>query len=282
MMGFFRSLFGISRPSQRIALGHSIPIELKDVKYIQSSKERLEALFTLHNSFKNSPYAPKVKAVYDKTKKIHTYLIARNRLQELELFHIRNTEHFISAFTAIVDAHQQQFEVEESSAEKGFPSSQKPQREAKRETLLDSFKSEKFKENWDGMLGKPENGRSQPGTGRGRGIVEEKDAIPFLEVPTISINTFEKIPYFPEGSSARAIGYTSTSQEKHEFQQHLIHALGIENPKYIGNAQLREATATSGYSTNLYPIIHWKGFLYAVNLGEGLRLFPVQTFKKGF
>lgn len=278
MINYFRSLFGLGGSSgKRTVLGHSVAIELKDVKYIQSSKERLDALYNLYSRFKNTTHAPRVKAVFDKSKIIHTYLVTRNRLHELEMFHLQHTDHFISAFTAILDSHQQKFEIPEAPAP--VVESAAPSRESAMETLLNNFKAEKFKENWNGMSGRAETFKGQQ-TQKNVQTLEVEPGLVSLAVPTVSINTFEKTPYFPEGLPARAIGYTSSSQEKYEFQQHLIHKLGIENVKYMGNALVQFSDGNNSYSSNLVPIIHWKEFLYAVNLSE-YRLFPVKTLRKG-
>lgn len=281
MIDYFRSLFGLSGSGRRrTVLGHSVDIEIKDVKYIQSSKQRLDALFNIYNRFKNTSHAPRVKAVYDKSKVIHTYLVARNRLHELELFHIQHTEHFINAFTAILDAHQQKFEIAEAhEIPTATKESQEPSRESALETLLNHFKAEKFQENWNELSGKQDHNYGRT-TRRAAPTAEVETLSPSLSIPTVSINTFEKTPYFPEGLPARAIGYTSSSQEKFEFQQHLIHKLGIENIKYMGNSLVQMPGSNDSYPTGLVPIIHWSGFLYAVSLSD-YRLFPVKTFRKG-
>ena len=108
MIKLMRSLFGIGGSSnKRTVLGKSISVDLKDVEYIKDSSNRLSTLHELYTRYRGTPHEQKIKIVYEKTKNIHNYLVTRNRLHELELFHIQNTEHFINTFTVIMDVHQE-------------------------------------------------------------------------------------------------------------------------------------------------------------------------------
>ena len=109
MINFVRSLLRwTSFTNNRTVLGRPVSVDIREATYVQDSKTRLNALYHLYNRFRGTPHEQKLKLVYEKTKNIHAYLVARKKVHELELFHIRHTEHFINTFTVILDAHQRQ------------------------------------------------------------------------------------------------------------------------------------------------------------------------------
>lgn len=273
MMQFFRSLFGLGGSSgARTVVGHSVPVDVKNVGYLAASKARLDTLHHLYSRYKDTPHVFKIKAVHDKTKKIHDYLVSRNSLHELELFHIQNTEHFINTFSVIMDAYESQHGISSTSAKKG----------SKVGTRLNKTKTENGR-----MPGHADKLRDliRPVSGQ-KAFVSKEDArseVPELSVPDVSINTYSRIPYVAEGAedgvSAGEIGFTSSEQEKEAFLQYVSDRLGIESLSYLGNALVNIPNSNGSRPTGLVPVIHWQGFLYALNLND-FRIFPVRIYRK--
>ncbi len=279
MKDFFRSLFGMGGSAgKRYALGHRHEIDLKDVNYVRDANARLVTLHQLYSRYKKTPHAFKVKAVYEKTKAIQDYLISMNRVHELEIFHLQHTDHFINTFTAIINVHQNEPEAPEPAAFTA-PKEEKPRpvrTPSEMETLLDNLKKDRFKESWNRMTGKAAGAGSYSASKHNDAAEAE---VPKLSIPAVSINTFEKIPYFPVGLPARAIGYTSTSSEKEDFLRHLSYCLSIDNITYLGNAPLQISGKRGAESYTLLPVIRWKASLYAIDMSEN-RLFPVKTLRQ--
>jgi hypothetical protein len=263
MIDLVRFLFGWAKPAHsRTVLGQPGPVDSREVAYIRDSNTRLSTLFQLGNRFKDTPYAPKVRSVYEKTKTIHSFLVARKRIMELELFHIQNTDHFINTFTVILDAHQKASQI---------PLPAGP------------------------VSGRAEKGKTQPRPGPLRdgqqpdshtnGQVLAVPAlyghqIPRLTAPTIRINPTARILYYvqdptPEGLTTREIGLTSPEEEKASFLAHVAARFGIANIVYLGNALVNIPDTTSPTPTGLVAVIHWQGHPYGVNFTDG-RLFPVK------
>jgi hypothetical protein len=84
MIELVRSFFGLKRLSgKRTVVGNPVSVDLKEVRYIRDSNNRLSLLHTLWNRYKGTPHEPKIKTVYEKTNNIHNYLVARKKLTEL-------------------------------------------------------------------------------------------------------------------------------------------------------------------------------------------------------
>lgn len=274
MMQFFRSLFGFGGSSgTRTVVGHHVPpVDIKDVGYLTASKARLDTLFHLYNRYKNTPHYPKIKSVHQKTKIIHEYLVARNRLHELELFHIQNTEHFINTFTVIMDAYESQHGIHPDPAKKG----------SKGRTILSSMRQESRRK--AAYVEKPTEMIKPVGRQEISALRKEAGSeVPELSVPDVLINTYARIPYVEEGNveglPAGEIGFTSTEEEKEAFLQYVSARLGIKDLSYLGNALVHIPNSDGTYPTGLVPIIHWEGFLYALNLND-FRVFPVRIYRK--
>ena len=269
-----RSLFGLGGSSnKRTVLGKKLSIDVKDVEYIRESNLRLNTLHELYNRYRGTPHAQKIKLVYEKTKRIHNYLTAKNMVHELELFHIQNTEHFINTFTVIIDVHQE------------YHGAARPVSRAELNNdpvLLNNIKPEKVKRR-EKSTGIPEMIRPLNSQRQVINTEASQVHVPSLSVPEITINTFAKIPYRKEegadGALFSEIGFTSMPQEKEEFLRAVSAHLGMEGIAYVGNALVNIPNSNGTNPTGMVPIISWGGFLYAVNLND-YRLFPVKFYKK--
>lgn len=265
MIEFMRSLFGLGG-STRTVVGHSVSIDTKDIVYIKDSKARLTALHHLYKKYRGTPHEPKIRLVYEKTKNIHSYLLTKRRLHELELFHLQNTDHFINTYSVIMDAYLQHHDGTHGS------------------TKSDPFFRKISQVNGRGVEDRnPQSEMVKPDSGA-TAASSEKDRIevPSLTVPVILINTYANIPYeeVDDDLPAAEIGLTSSEPEKEAFLQHISLRLGIDDISYVGNALVNIPNSNGTSPTGLVPVIHWKGFLYALNLND-YRLFPVKLFRKG-
>ncbi|AHM58666.1 hypothetical protein D770_01960 [Flammeovirgaceae bacterium 311] len=283
MTNFFRSLFGLGGSSKRrVVVGNRVDLDVKDVEYVNESNIRLTTLYNLYKLYKGSLHENKIKLVWEKTKNIHDYLVGKNRLYELELFHLQNTEHFINTFTVIIDVHRQHQGNPLSIPVSHSQTEQKPASPA--ETLLRAFKADNHRK-----LEKPghQTEMVRPAVNGGMFGQAEKTAtdVPRLSVPEININTFARLTYTSNSTSGgpadKEIGYTSTPQEKETFLLYIAARMGIRNITYVGNALVNIPNSNGTNPTGMVPIIHWDGFLYAINLND-FRLFPVKVFRKTF
>lgn len=265
MIEFMRSLFGLGG-STRTVVGHSHSIDLKDVAYIKDSKARLTALHHLNKRYRGTTHEPKIRAVYEKTKAIHSYLVSKKRLHELELFHLQNTEHFINTYSVIMDAFEQRHDGPPGSA-KGDPFFRKFA------TVNGKRPGEAYSQT---EMVQPEN-RSETADTTDKDRLE----VPRLSVPDILINTYTNIAYEEavDDLPAAEIGFTSSEPEKEMFLQHISARLGIDDISYVGNALVNIPNSNGSSPTGLVPVIHWKGYLYALNLND-YRLFPVKVYRK--
>lgn len=259
-----RSLFGIGESSEEEAR-EEIPEGKgpKDIEYEKASEERLRALFQLYTQYQRTAHGPKIKAVYQKTESIHTYLVSRGRFHELELFHVQKTENFLNTFSAILNYHLHQ-PVKESLASKNG---------SKAESLFRKFLHKQTnKKNKADMI--------KPADSQGRLIQAEESGIqtPTFAVPEIAINTFAKIKYGFEGLAEGEIGYTSSPEEKDIFLKQLAFVLRLESISYMGNTFVSIPNNDGSQSSGLVPVIYWEGFLYVLNLND-LRLFPVKMYR---
>ncbi|WP_347159086.1 hypothetical protein [Pontibacter chitinilyticus] len=307
MRNIVRTLFGWNRSTgSRTVAGSPASVDVKDVSYIRNSNARLKTLQNLYIRYKATPHAPKLKAAYDKTKAIHTYLVDRQRVHELEMFHLQHTDHFISTFTAIIDMHRHQEaqapepppvkEIPQEKRMKAQPVYPLPRRETLSETIFKRIETEA-----EGILRKIETEVARS-NGRVPSIPDiVKRAVrpePFgttvaspqeqeVVVPAISVDTFAKVFYVREQTSngvlSGEISYTSSEQEKNAFLHTVSARLGLAKGtlSYVGNALLRlpdnNGTSQSGY----VPVLHWNGCAYALHLSD-YRLFPVKMHRRSY
>ncbi|MCX2740719.1 hypothetical protein [Pontibacter anaerobius] len=277
MIKLLRTLFGLGGVTgNRKVVGSPESIDVKDVPYIEESNQRLAALQELYNRYKSTPYAQQLKAAYEKTKRIHTYLVARSRGQELEVFHLQHTDHFLNTFTVILHAHQQQLEQEK------IPAPQKPQPVRKQDIMgrtlvIGPFRSDRKEVKAARMQNRETSQRVFVD------IQEANTDVPRLALPEISINTYSKIVYLREdvsdGLTTNEIGFTATPEEKETFVNYISSRLGLHDITYAGNAMVYLPTHDSNHPAEMLPVIHWHGCPYVLNMEE-FRLYPVRTYRK--
>ena len=273
MMNFLRSLFGLNGTAgDRTVVGSPAGIDVKDVHYIKNSNKRLTALQELHGRYSGTLHAEKIEAAYHKTKEIHSYLVGRKRVHELELFHLQHTDHFLNTFTVIMDAHQQQHA--KAAAFKRAA--------ARADGVIRKVASATFRKDRKEVKAALQTNRETSDRAYAD-FIESKTAVPGLAVPQISINTYSKIVYLKESISGslitHEIGFTSSPEEKEDFIDYVSERLGIDQITYVGNALLFIPTHNSSPPAEMVPVIHWNGSPYALTL-EDCRLFPVRTYRK--
>ena len=257
MIDFLRSLFGLESASgSRKVVGTPDKIKPNSLPYIQDSNRRLKALLELSNRYKNTPHEKMIRAVYLKTKRIHFYLIGRNREHELELFHLKHTDHFLNTFQVILDVHQLQQEPAVSSDERSARRViSNPDKKVKN-------RNRQHRETSDEVYNQ---------------LLEAATYIPILSAPEISINTYSRLVY-QEGAgigAAKEIGYSSTAAEKETFALYVSDKLGIEGVSYLGNTLVKMPDG----APETAPVIRWNGTAYVLCLDDE-QLYPVTTFAK--
>lgn len=278
MMKFVRSLFGFGGlTGNRTVLGHPVNVDIKHFAHIRESNARLTALHNLYIGYKNTPHAPKLKAVYDKTKHIHACLVAKKKVHELEMFHIQNTDHFINTYSAILHVHQKHNGTP-MPVPTPAPIEEKPL------ILLKESGVERLKQKAEAAsrveLIKRLNRQSMFATSTS----EDRAEVPKLGIPGISINTYSKVFYVEEGGTAegqeaKEISFTSAKQDKENFLAFISSRLGISGVSYVGNAMVAMPYSDGSYPAGTVPIVHWNGCNYAFNLTD-YRLFPVRINRK--
>ncbi|QCR21547.1 hypothetical protein [Pontibacter sp. SGAir0037] len=278
MIDFMRSLFGLGGSSgNRKVVGNIVSVDLKDVAHIKESNSRLTILQNLQISYKGTPHEQKFKAVYERTKDIHSYLVSNNRAHELELFHLQHTDHFINTYTVILEVYQRHNGIPTSrEVRQQFLESkpEKPQHVAEQVQVRSKAEVRTLQENVKRL-------NSQQSAAQ----TLTKSEVTKLVAPDIAIHTYSKIFYVDERASdekaTREIGFTSSKEEKEAFLSYTSNRLGIWPVSYFGNAMVtlpaKDGTTTAGY----VPIIHWNGFTYAFDILD-CRLFPVRMNRKGF
>ena len=309
MINFFRSLFGFGRPSAyRTVAGIPAAPDAKEAGYIKNSHKRLNTLNELYLKYKPTPHGEKVKAVLEQTKKIHSYLLAKKRAHELELFHIQHTDHFINTFSVIMEVHLRHAApvivatpVREEKVTQPTPATQVPPQQAQRQHRQraphHTTSQRPFEEKVEDMLRRIET-ETIKGFHTAHKVTEMVRRVagqaPFtpppvtlpanpatLSVPVIAIDTYSKIYYAKEQEGENAvrgeIGFTSTKQEKESFVAHVASRLGIEQSMltYMGNTILTIPGGPAAYM----PVLYWKDCAYVLTMHD-YRLFPVRTNKR--
>ncbi len=268
MIGFLQSLFGMGETTgKRTVAGTSVDIEAKDIPYIRESKRRLTELHELVHRYKGTPHAVQLNAVYEKTKRIHTYLLHKQKGYELEMFHLQHTDHFLRTYTAIIAAQEEHRRANRRSATARAGA-------AVRRVASGLFKSDRKEV-------KHAQQRNQETSQRAlQDLTQANGEVPKLTLPHISINTYAKIVYLQEHTpgvlSTHEIGFTSTTEEKAAFVNYVSDRLDLADISYMGNAMVY---LPSHPQAAMVPVIHWAGCPYAVSL-EDERLFPVRTYKE--
>lgn len=307
MIQFFRSLFGGGQENTRTIMDHPGAADARAMQYIRASNARLNALHKLYDRYKHTPHADKILAVFEKTKLVHNYLVTRKRIQELELFHVQNTEHFINTFTTVVNVHERHIKdsyIPERDKPQPLPQVNKPRPqgqpqprvapqpvpgqafESKVEQVLKRIESETIKGLYTAQKVTEMVKRVANQAPTGQADVMQA-AVPTLAVPVIAIDTYSRVFYAPEleggGTISREISYTSADTDKDVFLQHIASKLAVEAKElsYIGNAMLAIPDTKGPSPARHVPVVHWRGFPYAVSLMD-YRLFPVRMHRKSF
>ncbi|MCJ8166184.1 hypothetical protein MKJ04_15155 [Pontibacter sp. E15-1] len=270
MIGFLRSIFGMEETAgTRTVAGSPGNPDAKDTAYLRESKRRLNELHHLVDRYKGTQHSAQLQAVYEKTKRIHTYLADKQKWYELEVFHLQHTDHFLSTYTVIMDAHQQHRKAAHRSATARASA-------AVRRAASGLFRSDRKEVKAVQQTNRETSQRAL------RDLTEANAKVPQLTLPHISINTFAKVAYLQEGPSGtlttHEIGFTSTTEEKTEFIAYISERLGLEHITYVGNAIAELPTQHTDQPIEMVPVIHWNGCPYAINL-EDERLFPVRTYR---
>ncbi len=303
MINFFRTLFGYGTPSgNRMVVGAPAAVHAKDAVYVRNSIARLNKLQDLCHKYKTTPHAEKLNTVFEKTRRIHAYLLEKKRPHELELFHLQHTDHFINTFSVIIDVHRRHTAPAREAAPvqqkvpvppvppPPAPTQQRPPvkqvnsrggidvkvddvlRKIETETLRGIQTAHKVTEMVRRVAGQaPSMSPTQT----------MQQSRPALTVPVINIDTFTRIHYPKEkgstGPVAGEVGYTSTDDEKEDFLSHVASRLGIDQSllTYVGNTVL----AIPGGPVAYMPVICWKDCTYALTMHD-YRLFPVKLYRQ--
>jgi hypothetical protein len=317
MIRFFRSFFGLEQESTRTVMAHPGAADARAVQYIRASNARLNALHQLYDRYKGTLHADKILAVFEKTKLIHNYLVTRKRVHELEMFHVQNTEHFINTFTTVINVHERH--IKDSyvpDRERGraqplsTPANTQPRPKAapqpgtfsqprpipqqepglpfetKVEQVLKRIESETIKGIYTAQKVTEMVKRVANQAPMGQPDVMQS-SVPTLSVPVIAIDTYSRVFYATEleggATMSREISFTSSDTDKDVFLQHIASKLALEKSElsYIGNAMLAIPDTKGPSPARHVPILHWRGYPYAVSLMD-YRMFPVRMHRKSF
>lgn len=284
MIQFVRSFFGLNKSSSnRTVVGNNISFDLQQVAYIKDSTNRLAILLDLSKKYKGTTHEEKIKKVYEKTKKIHAFLVSKKRIHELEIFHIQNTDHFINTFSLI-------FEVYQSHKEGAFNFQEiepevipvKETKEQVIETPLQKVEATNGKSKGE-LFDIVEKVKQRSRQASVLYADEPQAEVPNLAVPEVSINTIAKVFYYKEDTPGRQVSYeisfVSTQEEKEAFQSFVASRLGIKDIYYVGNARINLPHSKTASLKEMAPVIYWGKNLYALTLND-YRIFPVTINRK--
>lgn len=306
MIRFFRSFFGLEQESTRTVMDHPGAADARAMQYIRASNARLNALHKLYERYKHTPHAEKLLAVFEKTKLVHNYLVTRKRIQELELFHVQNTEHFINTFTTVINVHERHIKdsyIPEREKPQPLPQVQKPRPqgqpqprvapspppapgqpfESKVEQVLKRIESETIKGIYTAQKVTEMVKRVANQAPMGQPDVMQA-SVPTLSVPVIAIDTYSRVFYSPEleggATMSREISFTSSDEDKDVFLHHIATKLAVtkEEISYVGNAMMAIPDSKEPSPARHVPIVHWRGYPYALSLLD-YRLFPVRMHR---
>lgn len=277
MIQFMRSLFGLNGSSStRTVVGKEDSFDSREVAFIRDSNSRLAELLNLHKKYKGTLHEEKIKSVYEKTKKIHWFLVSKKRFHELELFHIRNTDHFTNTYNLIIDIHQRH---KESVFNTLTPEQQEVEEPA---PLLKSASNGNGRSKGE-LFDIVEKARQKGKPTKAAYTDETGAVVSSLSIPEVSINPIAKVFYFKEDSLGKQVPYEisfiSTQQEKDAFQAYVSERLGIKDIYYVGNARINIPHYVSAAPDEMVPVVYLRNYLYALTL-QDYRLFPVKINRK--
>ncbi len=273
MMGFMRTMFGWPA-EKRTVVNTSPSVEIKDHEHVKTAKAKLAALQDLLIRYRGTAHEEKIQQVCEKTHTIQQYLLAKDRVHELALFHIQQTDHFLATFNTIKDYH-------ESEAKRPFDAQKAKSKAEVLRKIIEKDRAFKHREKLKvSEFIKPLHSQGQfPQTE----VV--RTAVPVFGVPEVSVNTYSMIKYLRENAlrelHENEVGFTSTEEAKENFLQTICYRLGINTDEvaYFGNALVKIPNEDGSEPTGYVPILHWKGLMYALNLND-YRLFPVRIFRR--
>lgn len=271
MIDFFRSFFGGSS-GKRTVLGNKVSVDVKEAEMIRDSNARIALLEKLAKRYKETSYGEKFKSVHEKTLKVHAYLVARKRIQELEIFHLQKTEHFINAFTVIMDVHQRH-------EEHIFDPAKSVPKDKMTPTYFQTLRMKMARE----KKAQFDSARQQVHQVSALEAEAKPPEAARLVVPDVNLHSYSKVVYFkqtPKGLINLEIGFTSSKSDKESFLEHVAVRLGIDakSLSYVGNA-LVNIPGSKLHPKTYLPLLYWNGFTYALNLSD-YRLFPVKLYRK--
>lgn len=289
MMEFMRTIFGNSSPvgNRKVVGNLENRYDSKDADHIRESEARLTTLYHLYKKYAGSAHEHKVRLVYEKTKNIHHYMVAHNRVHELTIFHLQHTDHFINTFSAIVDVYQKHHKIyppspgfspgAEAAAGTGTKGRGRPVFEkAKQDKKINKSPLPEIAEMLKTLFVEGTEAAKIHRKPAGQG--------PVLEVPEVTINTFEKVTYHkdlsPGALMVKEVSYVSGVKEKEDFLQFVSARLGIQDISYMGNAMVNLPAPHGITKPAVMPVIHWKEFLYAVDMTD-FRIYPVKMYRRG-
>ena len=283
MIKFVRSLFGLNgSTSSRKVIGTNASFDSQEVNYIKDSNKRLAVLLDLLKKYKGTPHEAKLKLVLEKTKKIHWFLVSKKRIHELELFHIRNTDNFISTYSLIIDVHHRHKESDKTvyalEVETSVPAAKIPIVQAplpKVETASHDSRGELYD-----IVEKVKQRSRQTSNVNTFATGTE---IPRLSIPEVYINTVAKVFYQKENAPgkqiAHEISFVSTQHEKDAFQAYVSERIGMKDIYYVGNAIIKLPDNNVTALEDTVPVFYLRNYLYALTLHD-FRMFPVKIYRK--
>ncbi|PTX18293.1 hypothetical protein C8N40_10692 [Pontibacter mucosus] len=278
MKKLLQALFGLNgQTGNRKVVGSPESTDTGSMPYLRESEQRLMALEDLYAKYRHTPHAAQFKLAIEKTRRIHAYLVSRGRGHELELFHVQHTDHFLSTYTAILDAHQEPTEQIQPQPSRRTPQPvSRPGGVLGRTVVFGPFRSEHKEVKAARTVNRETSQRAYQAT------AEAKIEVPRLSLPEIAINTYATIVYLREdisdGLTTSEIGFTSTPEEKEAFVNYISSRLGIDHLTYAGNAMVYVPTHDTKHPAEMLPVLHWHGTPYVLSL-EDYRLYPVRTYR---
>jgi hypothetical protein len=286
MIKFVRSLFGLngSTSGRKVIGSHTDgSFDLQEVTFIKDSSNRLAALVALQKKYKGTLHEEKIKKVHEATKKIHWFLVSKKRLHELELFHIRNTDNFLSTFTLIVDVHKRHqennFNLADTEPQKPLPKEPAPAKEPEVQVPIKTVEPSRGAGKKGELFDIVEKVKQRSKQSSVIYALEPGTEVPSLIIPEVSINTVAKVFYSLENAPgkqiANEISFVSTQQEKDAFQLFVSDRLGMKDIYYVGNARVKVSDTKGVISEETAPVFYLRNYLYAITL-QDFRMYPVK------
>jgi hypothetical protein len=209
--------------------------------------------------------------------------VSKKRLHELELFHIRNTDNFLSTFTLIVDVHKRHqesnFNIADTEPHKPSPKEPAPVKEPEVPKTLKTVERVGGTNKKGELFDIVEKVKQRSKQSSVIYALEPGTEVPSLAIPEVSINTIAKAFYTLENAPgkqvANEISFVSTQQEKDAFQLFVSDRLGMKDIYYVGNARVKIPDTKGVISEETAPVFYLRNYLYAITLHD-FRMYPVK------